>query len=284
MLGAIYGLIGLGIVSIFKCTKVLNIAQGEMVMLGAFFCYFVLVQVHLPVWVAVLAGIGMAALLGLLLQYLFQRRLIGQPILTLLMMTILLVPFLRGWGSLIWGGLPVAYKPLIIPRGQIELGNVALPYTYLWTFVAALAVFLLMFLAFKYTRIGITLRAVAEGHQTARACGISVKKVFTLVWLISGMVAGVGGILLANYCGCHTLSLGGIGIIALPVVILGGLESIGGALVAGLIIGVTQSMVGGYLDPLIGGGFAEAAPFVLMLIILWFKPYGLFGEVRIERL
>ena len=222
MLGAIYGLVGLCIVAIYKCTKVLNIAQGEMVMLGAYFCYFVLVQMHLPLWVSVLVTIGMSALLGLLLQYLFQRRLIGQPILTLVMITILLVPFLRGWVSLIWGGGSKAYDPLLIPRGGIELGNVAFPYTYLWTFIAAVTVFLLIFFAFKYTKMGINIRAVAEGHQIARALGLSVKKIFAWVWLISGMIAGIAGMLLGNYCGCNTLSLGVMGIIALPVVILGG--------------------------------------------------------------
>ncbi len=281
MVGTIYALVALGWVLIYKCSGVLNLAMGELTLIGAYVS-LTFYEWGLPFPLALFATLIIGAILGLLTERVFLRRLIGEPVLTVIMVTAGLSFFFRGIIELIWGTDTRVFQPPVFPYEPIRLGSVVIGQVYLWSFIAALALLGILVAFFRYTRWGLAMQAMADDEMAAMSLGISPKFVYAAAWAIAFMAAGVGGSLLGNINGVN-ISVGYLGLLVLPAVVLGGLNSIPGAIVGGIIIGVLQNLAGGYLDRFTPGGVKEIFPFVVMTLVLLIKPYGLFGWVRIER-
>jgi len=282
-LGMVYALIAIGFVVILKCSKAFNIAQGHFVMIGGYLGFTFLVTFHLPVWLSLLAAVGAAIILGLIIERLTLRPMVGQPVLAIIMMTIALSVIFEGLATLIWGGEYKTYHG-VLPTITLKVGELSIPpETLIGVIVSIIAVVILM-LFFRYTRSGLAMMATAEDEQVVQSAGIKVTTVYALSWVIACIVGVIGGIILGGVSGVM-IPLANIGLKAFAVVLLGGVNSIGGAIVAGIILGVLENVAAGYLDPLLpGGGLANVFPFIVMIIVLIFKPYGLFGLVEIERI
>jgi branched-chain amino acid transport system permease protein len=280
--GSIYALVALGFVVIYKASGVLNFAQGEFLLIGAYIFWAIVDSAHVPRPAALVLTLGCSVALGLLLERVILRPMIGEPIISVIMVTLGLSSILRAFVLGMWGtdtrpfpvtfdSDPIMFGPLPVARGYLLA-------------MACVALLLLLFtLFFRYSRQGIAMRATASSQSTAQSMGISVKRMFALSWSIAAVVSALGGILLGAMRGGIDGSLSLLGLKALPVVILGGLDSVQGAIVGGLVIGILENLAGGYLDPLLGGGTKEVAPFVALVLILMVKPYGLFGKVRVDR-
>ncbi len=274
--GGMYTLIALGIVTIYKSTKVFNIGQGWMVTLGAF------VVVTFVEWFGaipgVIAGLAFGALLGLGIDRFLMRPLIGQPLIAAFLLTIMLAYMFEGVNVLVWGSFSYD-MPVKLPGQAIRLGEVVIGHSLLW----GIGVAVLAFTAFSFfywrTLMGRVMRATAEDHQTAQSLGLPVKGVFSLSWVLAGVLSIIGGLFLGVVSGVNILMWGAL-LGAIAVVLLGGVDSVAGAIVGGMILGLIQSLVTGYLNP----SLADVIPYIILLVILIIKPYGLFGLVRIERL
>jgi branched-chain amino acid transport system permease protein len=282
-LGMIYALVAIGFVIILKCSEAFNIAQGHFVMIGGYLGYTFLVTFGLPIWASLLLAIGTAIIMGLVVERLTLRPLLGQPVVAIIMMTIALSTVLEGLATLFWGGEYKTYHG-VLPTVTLQLGELSIPSeTTIGMIVSIVAVAVLMFL-FRYTKIGLAIRATADDEQVVQSAGIRVTTIYALSWVIASVVGVIGGILLGGVSGVM-IPLAQVGIKAFAVVLLGGVNSIGGAIVAGIILGVLENVAAGYLDPLLpGGGLANVFPFIVMIIVLTIRPYGLFGQVRIERI
>ena len=282
-LGMVYALIAIGFVIILKCSEAFNIAQGHFVMIGGYLGYTFLVTFGLPVWASFVAAIIVAIIMGLLLERLALRPLVGQPVLAVVMMTIALSTVLDGVATLVWGGEYKTYHG-VLPTINLQLGELSIPSeTTIAMIVSVVAVAALMLL-FRYTKIGLAMRATADDEQVVQSVGIRVTSVYALSWVIACVLGVVGGILLGGVSGVK-IEMAQIGIKAFAVVLLGGVNSIVGAIVAGIILGILENVAAGYLDPLLpGGGLASVFPFMVMIVVLIFRPYGLFGLERIERI
>ena len=282
-LGMVYALIAIGFVIILKCSNAFNIAQGHFVLIGGYLGYTFLVLFHLPIWAALILAIAVAAVLGLLIERLALRPLVGQPELAIIMMTIALATVFEGLVTLIWGGEYKTYHG-VLPTVTLKLGQISVPpESLIGLMVSVVAVVLLMIL-FRYTKIGLAMRATAEDLQVVQSLGIRATTVYAVSWVIASVVGVIGGILLGGVSGV-SMPLAEIGLKAFAVVLLGGVNSIGGAIVAGIIVGMLENLASGYLDPLLpGGGLAQVFPFVVMIVVLIFRPHGLFGMARIERI
>ncbi len=282
-LGMIYALVAIGFVIILKCSDAFNIAQGHFVLIGGYLGYTFLVPFHLPIWAALILAIGVAALLGLVIERLALRPLVGQPELAIVMMTIALSTVLEGLVTLIWGGEYKTYHG-VLPTFTLAFGGISIPpESLIGLLVSIVAVSALMFV-FRYTRIGLAMRATADDLKVVQSLGIRATTVYSVSWVIASIVGVIGGILLGGISGVM-IPLAEIGLKAFAVVLLGGINSFGGAILAGIIVGILENVAAGYLDPLVpGGGFAQIFPFVVMVVVLIFRPYGLFGTARIERI
>jgi branched-chain amino acid transport system permease protein len=281
LIGLMYSLIALGFVLVYKATDALNFAQGEFVMIAGFLVAVALGVWGAPLWLSVLAGlVGMIGF-GFGLERVVLRPLIGRPIVAVIMATIGLAAVLRGFGPLVWGAEtrplalpipdePLVWGPLFIPPIQL-LGAVVSLF-----FLAAFGWF------FLKSRKGIAMRAVADNQQVAMAMGINVERYFALAWAMAGVVSALGGIVWGNLLGVD-VHLALVGFKVFPVVILGGLDSVPGAIVGGLIVGIVENVAAGYIDPFVGGGTKDFVPYVLMIVALMVRPYGIFGKAIIER-
>jgi branched-chain amino acid transport system permease protein len=279
-IGLMYSLIALGFVLIYKATDAINFAQGEFVMLAGFMATTAL-SAHLPIWAAIAAAVIGMIVLSFLLERSVLRPLLGRPVVAVIMATIGLAAILRGLPPITVGAqtkalpLPIGDDPIVIWTAVIPPVQVA----GVIVSIAFLAVFTWFFMK---SRMGIAMRAVADNQQVAMAMGINVERYFAIAWAMAGVVSAIGGIIWGSMLGVDTqLSL--IGLKVFPVVILGGLDSIVGAVIGGLIVGVVESIAAGYHDPYVGGGTKDFAPYVLMILVLMFRPYGIFGTHRIER-
>ncbi|MCF8031729.1 MAG: branched-chain amino acid ABC transporter permease [Desulfarculaceae bacterium] len=282
VIGSAYALVAMGFALIYKSTSIINFAQGEFVLVGGYVCWWLYTGLHVPIVWAFLITMVIAVFMGMVLERLMLRPMIGEPIISVIMITIALAAVLKSMVTMLWGTQIKVFTPAIFSQKAIYLGPVLVSEVYLWTFGFA-AVFLGVFAAFfKFTRVGISMRAVANDQQVAQSMGISVKRVFAISWSIGALVSAVGGILVGNINGIN-ITLSDFGLKVFPAVILGGLESIGGAIIGGLTIGVLENIMGSYLDVYLGGGVKEIAPFIVLIIILMIKPYGLFGIKEIER-
>jgi len=279
--GGVYGLIALGFVLIFKATGILNLATGAFMTLGAYICLTVLGQFGAPFWVAFLCTLGFAIVMGIVLERIILRPLIGEPIISVVMVTIGLSSILQGLTHIIWSPEYRSF-PEIFPPEPLDLGFAVVPSGLLWGFVFAAIGTIIFILIFKLTRTGVAMRATASDQQAALSMGISVRWIFALSWSYGAVAAVIGGIVIGNISGI-SIYLGDIGLKVLAVIILGGLDSIGGAILGGLIIGILENLTGLYLDPVFGGGVKDVAPFIILVLIIMIRPYGLFGKKIIER-
>jgi branched-chain amino acid transport system permease protein len=281
--GMVYALVAIGLVIILKCSEAFNIAQGHFVMIGGYLGYTFLVYFDLPIWASLLLAIATAVIMGLLIERLTLRPLVGQPVLAVIMMTIALSVVLEGLATLIWGGEYKSYHG-VLPAVTLQLGELSIPSeTTIMIIVSIVAVAFLMLL-FRYTKSGLAMRATADDIQVVQSAGIRVTTVYALSWVIASVVGVIGGILLGGISGVM-VSLSAVGIKAFAVVLLGGADSLKGAIVAGIILGVLENVSAGYLDPYLpAGNLATVFPFVVMIFVLVVRPYGLFGQVRIERI
>jgi branched-chain amino acid transport system permease protein len=203
-------------------------------------------------------------------------------VLTVIMMTVGLSFFFRGMVEFIWGTDTQVFSPPVFSLQPITVGFLVIGRVYLWSFLAAMVLLILFVAFFKYTRWGLAMQATADNEMAALSLGISARFVYAAAWSIAFMAAGVGGTLLGNINGLN-ISVGYLGLLVLPAVVLGGLNSVPGAIVGGITIGILQNLSGTYLDRYFPGGVREIAPFVFMTIFLLFKPHGLWGWERIER-
>ena len=281
LIGLMYALIALGFVLVYKATDAVNFAQGEFVMIAGILVAAALGVWKAPLWLA--AGLGLAAMIafGFVLERTTLRKLIGRPVISVVMATIGLASILRGIGPTAFGAgsrplplpipdEPIVLGPLFIPPIQLVGGLVSL------LFLTGFGWF------FLKSRKGIAMRAVADNQQVAMAMGINVERYFGLAWAMTGIVSALGGIIWGNLLGVD-VNLSLVGFKVFPVVILGGLDSIPGAIIGGLIVGIVENVAAGYIDPHVGGGTKDFAPYVLMILALMIRPYGIFGKKIIER-
>jgi len=280
--GMIYALIALGFVLVWKSSGVANLALGQLVLICSWFSYGMLVQAGLPLWFGFVLVILFALALGWVVERFILRPLIAQPILSLITVTLGVAFFIEGAVSFIWPK-SVAALPRFFPQEPIHIGTAVVSQEYLWAAVISLALFGLLSLYFKYHKMGIAMRATADDQMAVQACGIPVTKIFSRSWMLACVLAAVGGVLMSSIGGI-TFGLAETGLKAFSVVILGGLDSFLGAIIAGPIIGLAENLGGGYLTPLTWPGVREVIPFIIIIIVMFLKPYGLFGERRIERI
>jgi len=281
MVGGIYALVALGWVLIYKCSGVLNLAMGELTLIGAYVSLS-FYTMGLPFLASLLISLVIGFVLGIVTERIFLDKLIGEPVLTVIMVTVGLSFFFKGTVEFIWGTDTRVFDPPVFSIEPIRLGPLVIGQVYLWSFLAAIILLIIFVCFFKYTRWGLAMQATADDEMAALSLGVSARFVYATAWAIAFMAAGVGGTLLGNINGLN-ISVGYLGLLVLPAVVLGGLNSIPGAIVGGIIIGILQNFCGAYLDRYFPGGVKEIAPFVFMAVFLLFKPYGLWGWERIER-
>jgi branched-chain amino acid transport system permease protein len=280
-IGMLYALIALGFVLVYKATEALNFAQGEFVMLSGYIAAALLTAKGMPVIGAIIGTIAIMIGFSFALERVVLRPLLGRPIVAVIMATIGLAAILRGLPPLTFGAETRAV-PLPIGDDPLVIGPATVPPIQAIGFVVTL-IFLGGFTwFFRKSRTGVALRAVAENQQVAAAMGINVERYFALAWAMAGIASAVSGIVWGNMLGVD-VQLALVGLKVFPVVILGGLDSIAGAVVGGLTVGVVESLTAGYIDPYVGGGTKDFAPYLLMIVALMFRPYGLFGKRKIER-
>jgi len=241
-----------------------------------------LVQRGFPLWIGFPLVILFALALGWIIERFALRPLIAQPILSLITVTLGVAYFIEGVVTFIWPW-SVDALPRLFPTEPIRIGTAVVSQEYVWVAAVSLAVFGLLTAFFRYHKMGIAMRATADDQMAVQACGIPVTRIFSRSWMFACVVAAIGGILISSIGGI-THGLVETGLKAFSVVILGGLNSFVGAVVAGPIIGLCENLGGGYLTPLLWAGVKDIIPFVIIIIVVLIKPYGLFGEVRIERI
>ena len=281
MVGGIYALVALGWVLIYKCSGVLNLAMGELTLVGAYVTWS-FYNAGVPFVLAVVLTLGVGIILGFLTERIFLDKLIGEPILAVIMVTVGISFFLKGLVGFIWGTDTKVYTPAVFELKPITVGILMVSPVYLWSFILSIVLLVVFVLFFKYTRWGLSMQATADDETAALSLGVSARFVYAAAWAIAFMSAGVGGALLGNINGIN-ISVGYLGLLVLPAVVLGGLNSVPGAIVGGIAIGLLQNFSGTYLDQFFPGGVKEIVPFVFMAVFLLFKPYGLWGWERIER-
>ncbi len=275
--GFIYGLVAVGFVLIYKSSQIFNFAQGEMVMSGAFLVWSFL-NLGIAPALAILLVLAIVGLAGYGLERFPLRPMIGQPILATIMITIGIGIFLKGLALLLWShNIGIKY-PTIITEKTISVFSVPISNVTIGIFFFGLILVILLSIFFNHSRTGLHMRAAAESHQLAQSMGIRVTQAIAQSWAIAAIVATLGGFLLGYIRGID-FGLIDIGLVAVAAALVGGLESFKGAILGGVIMGVAQTFTGGY----IGYGLKEVVPFFIMVLVLIFKPYGLFGLAKIER-
>ncbi|HEY1363357.1 MAG TPA: branched-chain amino acid ABC transporter permease [Xanthobacteraceae bacterium] len=283
IVGMLYGVVAMCFTLIYKSTQVVNFAQGEFLVLGAWMCWFFIVKWQLPFAVAFGFALVFTTAYGILVQLIILRPLIGEPIISVIMVTIGLSIFMQA--MLNWAfGNNAARFPNVFSSQKIAIAGLNVETAYLMSFVLSLVIMSVFFYFFRYSRFGLAMRATAYNQRIAQSLGISVKQVFAMAWAISALVSCVAGVVL-GLVNAVSNSLAFIGIKVFPAVIVGGLDSIVGAVVGGLIIGILENLAefvdGQYLRI---GNMYTVAPFYVLIVILMIRPYGLFGTEDIERL
>ena len=290
--GGPIALTALGLVLIFKSSYIFNFAQGQLLLMGALVTWWFSVEHGLPMWMAILLALILSALLGLAIERLALRPMTGQPLLSIILMTLALSQVLQGLALLLFGATQRNFPQLFSAANPYRITTpfvfndrpvvVILKQNLTWSFVVALLGVLVMGAFFRFTKTGLAMRGTSEDHELAQSIGLRIHRIFGLSWALAGVVATVGGILLATSSGLD-LSLSVVVLAAFPAVLLGGLESIPGTIVGGLIIGLAQGLVAASKAPIVRNA-AEIMPYVVLLIVLIFRPEGLFGRKRIERI
>jgi branched-chain amino acid transport system permease protein len=269
--GCIYALVALGFVLIYKATEVINFAQGEFMMIGAFAAYTLIVFCKLPFLPAFVFTLIFMFLFGILLDRVIFRPLVGEGAFALVMVTIGLAFTLRGLAGMIWTYDTFDF-PFVFSEKPLDLGGLVISKVHLTIIVSSVILMSLLYLFFKFTDIGIAMQATSQNQLAAYLMGIGVKKVFLLTWAISAVIAAIAGILIAPISFLHA-NMGFIGLKAFPAAVLGGFGSIPGAIVGGLIIGLSENLAGGYLTP----GFKNIFAYIILILVLMIRPEGIFG-------
>jgi branched-chain amino acid transport system permease protein len=273
-LGCIYALVALGFVLIYKATETVNFAQGDLMMLGGFFGYTAIVLMGWPYWAGIVFAIVVMAALGMLLERLVLRPVLGQPQFTVVMVTVGVGYVVRGVVTMVPGwGTDTLRLPTPFADTVITLGGAALAPDQIMIIVLTAALCLALFLFFRHTRLGIAMQASSQNQLAAYYMGIPVRRINTLIWGISAGVAALAGILLAPITFVHS-NMGFIGLKAFPAAVVGGFGSVPGAVVGGLVIGLVESFAGFYLPE----GFKDIAAYIVVLLVLMLRPSGLFGD------
>lgn len=281
--GAIYGLVAMGIVIIYRSSGVFNFAHGAIILVGAFLFWTLISLAGLPLWACILIAFLVATVIGIALEFFALRPLLGHPILASIMMTLGLSMLFLGIYQVIWGNRGIVTFPGFMPMGHWVIRGITIGQANTWVLVAAVILFVLFTVFFKFTTTGKQVQAICESHIIAQSVGIDVKRLLSLVWVIACMCAVLTGVLVGATGGAG-IYLNELVFMVIPVIILGGLESIGGALIAGFIVGLVEMISAAFIDPIIGGGFRQVAPYIFLIIVLIVKPYGFFGWERIERI
>ena len=279
--GTLYALVALGLVLIYKASGVLNFAQGAMVLMAGFLVAL-LISFGLPAWLAIIAGAAAMIGMSFLVERFVLRPLVAQPIISLIMVTLGLSLFIEGAQTLASNIWPVYTLDIGIPRIPVDIGGMLILPVNIIGAVVALLLFAATAYVFMYTQTGRALRAISDDHEAALSVGVSIKRLWVIVWGATGVSALVAGMIWGTRMTVQ-FSLALLAFRAFAVVILGGLDSLVGAIVAGLLVGASENLVAGYLDPIVGGGTKEFFPYLMMLLVLWIRPYGLFGREIIER-
>ena len=286
-LGCIYALIGLGFSIIFKASEVINFAQGELLLVGTYVVSAAVFVWHVPFLLALLLGILVTVLIGLLFERLILRRMLGRPSFIILMVTIGLDTILLTGVIVIWGSQPIpAASPFGVTSG-FDLSGVHIGTNDLWTIGITVVLCALLYVFFRFTRYGLAMRATALDQEAALAVGINVRRVTALAWGLAAGIATLGGVFLAISSFTITPTLGSVALLAFPAIILGGMDSVSGAVVGGLIIGLALDLTAGYesnFASILGAGFHDIMPYLLMILVLLIRPYGLFGTRKVERI
>ncbi len=280
-IGLVYALLGLCIVIIFKASETFNFAAGEFLVIGAFVFYVFFFDLGLPMILALPLGLATAGLVGGLVEWFTIKPLLGRSPLSMTMVTLGLAFLLRSIVQFIWGSESYSFF-MELPDITVEAGELLYISDPIWAGLFSVVTFVLVLLFLFRTRWGLAIRAVSEDQAKSMAFGINARFILLIIWAISSVCIAVAGIMISNF-GALSVTSVGIGLRSIPVVLIGGMDSIGGALVAGIIVGVCESLAGAYIEPLGMVGFKEVAPYFLMLLVLFIRPYGLFGTVRIER-
>jgi branched-chain amino acid transport system permease protein len=278
-IGFLYALAALGFVMIFKSSSVLNFAHGELMAIGAFIFLVLTVWLKLPIWLAFLITIVGSFALGFIIERLFLRPLIGEALIEVIMLTVGLAAMFKGLMLFIFGGNLFNYPNFLPKNLTIQMGTINIPPVYVATFIIGLIFLVIFGLFFKYSSQGIYMRSVADNQPAALSLGVHVRRVFALSWAIAALVCAMSGIILGIMNGINVHEVSAMGLKVFPVVILGGLESIGGAIIGGIIIGLIETFTSGYVST----SLKEVIPYIVLVFILLVKPYGLFGLVEIER-
>jgi branched-chain amino acid transport system permease protein len=281
LIGLVYGLLGLCIVVIFKASEAFNFACGEFMVIGSFLFYALFFDLNLPFLLALPLGLLAAAIVGSIIEWLTIRPLLGRSPIAMTMITLGLWFFLRACVQLVWGSDSYSFF-LELPDITLETGDFFFLSDPIWAGILSLLTFAAVLVFLYRTRWGLAIRAVSEDQAKSMAFGINARFILLIIWGISTACVAVAGIMISNF---GALSAGSalVGLRAIPVVLIGGMDSVGGALVGGLIIGICESLAGAYIEPMGWIGFKSVAPYFMMLIVLFIRPYGLFGTIRIER-
>lgn len=284
--GAIYALVALGFVLILKSTGILNFAQGELCMVGAYFCYTFATALDLPYIPSLLMAIALGCLLGGLIDLLIFRRMVGEPVHSTMLVTIGLASILVSVTGLIWGSDTFSIRSPFVGKA-ITVGEMVFSQASIATIGVAAVLFILFILFFKRSLLGIALMGTAEDSDTAGLMGINVKKMRLLAWVLGAFAASVAGIFLAEQSFVHT-GMSHIGIKAMSAAILGGINSIGGVIIGGIVVGVIESLAATFLSDLSAGGFhfgdiKDVTAFIIIILVLMIRPHGIFGKEEVER-
>jgi branched-chain amino acid transport system permease protein len=285
--GCIYALIGLGFSIIFKASEVINFAQGELLLVGAYIVSAGVFEWHLPFLLAVALGIVVTVLIGLIFERLVLRRMIGRPVFSILMITIGLDILLRTGVIVRWGSKAIPAATPFATTSGFTVSGVHFGANDLWTIAVTIVLCAALFYFFRYTRYGLSMRATALDQEAALAVGINIRTVYALAWAIAAVCAVLGGIFLAIDSFAIDPTLGNAALVAFPVIILGGIDSVSGAVVGGIVIGITQVLTAGYeshVANILGAGIHEITPYLIMILVLLIRPYGLFGSRKVERI
>lgn len=282
-LGCIYALVALGFTVIYRASQVINFAQGGMLLIGAYLVSVFATGTRLPFGVAVALAVLLLAAGAVSFQMIVLRRVIGQPVFVLVMITIGASIVIDAAIPAIFGGNP---RLLGDPWGSsaLHVGGVTLNWVRIWAVIVTALILAGFFVFDRFSRYGLAMRATAADEEAAAAVGVPVRRVYALSWAIAGAVAAAGGLFLAGFPNSPNPSLGDVALRAFPAIILGGLDSPLGAVVGGIVIGVVEVLTSGYAPSWLGANFSDIAPYVLMILVLFVRPYGLFGTRPVERL
>jgi branched-chain amino acid transport system permease protein len=272
--GCVYALVALGFVLIYKATETVNFAQGDLMMLGGFFALTASVIMGWPYWATILFAVAAMAAVGMLIERVVLRPVLGQPAFTVVMITIGVGYVLRGVVTMMPGwGTDTFTFPTPFADGTFKVGEVIFAVQQVAVIVMTAALVAALYVFFRYSKLGVAMQATSQNQLAAAYMGIPVRRVNMMIWGLSAGVAAFAGILLAPVTFVHS-NMGFIGLKAFPAAVVGGFGSVPGAIVGGLIIGVVEAFAGRYLPE----GFKDVAAYVVVLAVLLVKPSGIFGE------